>query len=741
MDGQPSKPEEQELRQGQVRVHLRVQAPPGVRVRVTLNSPGGQLQPPQLEPSPPALAPRLPHKPGILPALGKTLTRLNLEAALFALALLVYAITRLTALPAYPIFFFTDEAVQTVTAADLVHASFHGPGGELLPTYFVNGYQYNLSTSVYLQVLPYILFGKSIWVTRATCALVSLLAALCAGLTMKHVFHNRFAWMAVLLLGMTPAWFLHSRTAFETSLAVSFYAAFLYFYLRYRTASPHYLYPAVVLGALAFYSYSPARMVVLLTALLFFFSDIRHHLKNWRWVLIGLGLALLCAAPLIRFQAAHPEENLQHLKVLNSYWIRPLPLTEKLGMFSLEYLRGLNPFYWFLPNKVDLARHTMKGYGHILIGTLPFFLLGLGIAIAKIRSAPHRAILLSLLAAPSGAALVALGITRALVFVIPAALLTTLGLSAALEWVLHRWRVPRLALVLPLVLVLGGTNIWMLTDALVNGPQWFTSYGLEGMQYGARQLFAEIDTVLAEQPGVKLLVSPSWSNGTDTVARFFYPDVLPFQMGSIDGYFDERKDIEGVLFVMIPEEYDRVLASPKFTDIRVERTLPYPDGRTGFYFVRLRYVDTIDAILAAERAARAVLQEASLPVDGAPARVQYSYLDMGSINLVFDGDTNTLIRTMEANPLKVYITFESPHALQGLMVMVGGTATQVDVRLLDEKNGEILAQSQTLPADPNPRSTTFGFGTTFTPTTIQVEVTSLGDGEPAHVHLWEVTLK
>jgi hypothetical protein len=40
--------------------------------------------------------------------------------------------------------------------------------------------------------------------------------------------------------------------------------------------------------------------------------------------------------------------------------------------------------------------------------------------------------------------------------------------------------------------VLAGYNVFMLRDALVNGPTWFKDYGLGGMQYGADQIFGEI---------------------------------------------------------------------------------------------------------------------------------------------------------------------------------------------------------------------------------------------------------
>ncbi len=72
---------------------------------------------------------------------------------LFILALAIYLLTRLIRLPDFPIYFFTDEAIQTQQAADLMANGFRNAEGTLLPTYFENGGQCNLSLSVYVQVL------------------------------------------------------------------------------------------------------------------------------------------------------------------------------------------------------------------------------------------------------------------------------------------------------------------------------------------------------------------------------------------------------------------------------------------------------------------------------------------------------------------------------------------------------------------------------------------------------------
>ena len=117
-----------------------------------------------------------------------------------------------------------------------------------------------------------------------------------------------------------------------------------------------------------------------------------------RRLYFGLGLLLLLAVPYLRFSLTQGQARLQHLIQLNSYWIKPIPFYEKVLTYFARYLKGLNPFYWFWPNpsllekfwpdlnlplwlfsnQADLARHTMKGYGHIFWVTLPLWVYWTG---------------------------------------------------------------------------------------------------------------------------------------------------------------------------------------------------------------------------------------------------------------------------------------------------------------------------------------------------------------------------
>jgi len=667
---------------------------------------------------------------------------LTLDTLLFAAALIVYAVTRLFRLGDFPIFFFSDEAIHAVLANDLIHNSFRGPDGTLLPTYFQNYQVWNLGLSVYIHALTVALFGKSIFVTRATSAVVSLFGVTAVGLILKLIFKSSFWWSGVLLMTVTPAWFLHSRTAFETVMMVSLYATFLLFYLLYRTRSPRYLYPAIVVGAATFYAYANGQAVMAVTAALLLLSDFRYHLRNWRTVLVGLVLVTLLTGPYLRFRADHPAEISHHLRILGSYWSRKSPLAEKATHFATTYLYGLSPQYWFFPNEKDLVRHRWAGYtGHLLPETLPLVLLGLGVCLWRVRSSPHRAIMIAGLAAPFGAATVDIGITRVLAFVVPAAILAALGLSELLDWFTSR--ISYTAVALGCFVLLSATGLWMLRDALVNGPTWYRNYGLYGMQYGTKQLFEIIPEYLNRDLRTQVMLSPTWANGTDVFPRFFLDGEPRLKTLNVEAFMDRRRPLNrNMVFILTGLEYDKATASGKFESIDVERVVPYPDGTPGFYFARLAYVDNVDAIFAEEREARRQLVEAVTQVAGEPARIRHSLLDAGRVEDMFDGDWYTLARVMEANPAIIELTFPQPRSISGLAGDFGSMEFRWTVQVSGPDVEDPIVYTATYrntPPDPHVELA-FDRGPEMV-SKLRVEILDLHAGESAKIHIRELTLR
>ena len=667
---------------------------------------------------------------------GAQIPALSLPQALFTLAILLYLATRFTGLQEYPIYFFTDEAVHTVIAADMVENGFEYEG-VFLPSYFRNVRKFNLSASVYAQVIPYLLFGKSVLVTRGTSVLFTLIAAAAVALMVKNALQLPYWWSATLLLSITPAWFLHSRTAFETVLATAFYAGFLYAYTLYRTRSPRYLYLALVFAALAFYAYVSAQAVVVFTALLLLVVDFRYHWKHRDTGLRGVGLLVLLALPYLRFYLSYPNFIRENLSETGSYWLESLPLSQKLARYLLEYARGLSPVYWYWPGNWEHPRHMMPGYGNILLGTLPFFLLGLYFALRNYRDPAWRTVLIGLLTPPVGAAAFDIGVTRVLFFVVPAAVLAAAGVSKALSWLEQRW-LDRAKWSWAAFALLAAVNVGMSYDALTNGPTWNTSYGMYGMQYGAPQVLTRLETYMNANPNAEIILSSDWANGVDVLARFFLSRPFDVTIRSPDDYLNEVIPLTGnTLFVVSIDEYYRLRESGKF---RIEEldTLPYPNGQPGFYFLHLQYTDDIEEILAAEREDRRALVEGEALFEGQPLLVRHSKLDMGEIGNIFDGDADTLIRTAEANPAVLEFTLPEPRRLNGMFITTGAIEARVTVYLSPEPGAEPIEITRFVRATVQTPFVLVDFSQTVTAQVFRVEIENLQDPEPANVHIYEI---
>lgn len=113
-----------------------------------------------------------------------------------------------------------------------------------------------------------------------------------------------------------------------------------------------------------------------------------------------------------------------------------------------------------------------------------------------------------------------------------------------------------------------------------------------------------------------------------------------------------------------------------------------PQWQVRIYFVTLRYIDGVEEIFAREQAERRKPEQAELELLG--QRCVYRIpLDIGDIAQVFDGDPKTFIRSFEANPLEITLSFSQPVELRGVSVLIGNAASRLVVEVT-------LPDSQTL---------------------------------------------
>lgn len=667
-----------------------------------------------------------------------------LEWALFFVGLCVYTVTRLIGLDKFPIYFFTDEALHMVLAERLVEGGFQYMD-QFLPTYFPVGATFGLnSITVYLNTIPYILFGKSVFIARATAVVISLLPAVAIAITMKDIFKVRYWWVATLLLSITPTWYLHSRTAFENIAVASFYSVFVYFYLRYRLISPRSLYLAILFGGLAFYAHGLGQILMGVSALFLLIFDFRYHWKNRKVVLVGLILILFLAIPYLRFYLGERSMLTDQLRMRGSYWMDvSLTFWQKINKFLGEYLYGFNPFYWFSPQPDrDLIRHVMRGYGHLFLPSIIFVGWGLLISIARIKSPQYRIILLILLAAPVGAALAQVTILRTIWMVIPFTILFTLGLTELLG-LFQKSGVSYTVINLAACGILCFINVFMLWDSLSNGPLWYRDYTLYGMQYGAKQVFSEaVPRTLATNPDTQIVVSSTWANGADIFEQFFLTedqrDRVSFN--SIEAYLFEKLPLnEETLLVLPREEYQHAIESGKFRNVIVHEVINYPDNTSGFYIVSMDYVDNIEEIFEAEKQARTALVESEVRIDHSRWFIRHSMLDIGTPAAIFDGDPYTLIRGLEANPLILEIQFDEPKSVSGFSADFANMDFSITAILYPPGSDESYEFNETwLNMDGDPHIDMLFEQPPSSVERVRLEIFSHSHGERAHIHVREL---
>jgi hypothetical protein len=330
-----------------------------------------------------------------------------------------------------------------------------------------------------------------------------------------------------------------------------------------------------------------------------------------------------------------------------------------------------------------------------------------------------------------------LAITRLLVMVVPLALLTAIGVNESFVWLsakIKDWRLPAIGMALALTAAAG----WMTRDAILNGPTWYSDYSLYGMQWGGKQISEKILEFQQAHPQTRLTLSPTWANNTDVIMRYFLGDPLPVEMGTLDAhnnYFLPFED--GEVFILPPEEFAALKENPKFADIEVFDVLACPDGNPGFYFVSLDYAAGAEAIFAAELAERQQPKSEKAEIWGQTVGVTYPMLDIGEIADAFDGDRATLIRTFEANPLNLTLTFGNTIEIQAITVWLGNVRSAINVELIDDQgqHHKFEAFDTGMEAIHTVR---LDFEEKLTVRSLNLRIESLDQREPEHVHLWDV---
>jgi len=198
---------------------------------------------------------------------------------------------------------------------------------------------------------------------------------------------------------------------------------------------------------------------------------------------------------------------------------------------------------------------------------------------------------------------------------------------------------------------------------------------------------------------------------------------------------------EQTLFVLTPEEMDNLQLSGKFKPPLITSILNWPDGRPGFYFLKLQYVDNAQAIFEQEAIELAKPMTDVLTLLGQQVPVEYSRIDMAEINSAFDGDPRTLTRTLQVNPFIIKLEFPNPVKISEVITTVGSPATQITASIIRPDGSQVEYQTAVEELSQSIRPVPLTFTKQEDVSTLTLSILSINEQEPTHVHVWEIIFK
>jgi hypothetical protein len=262
------------------------------------------------------------------------------------------------------------------------------------------------------------------------------------------------------------------------------------------------------------------------------------------------------------------------------------------------------------------------------------------------------------------------------------------------------------------------------------------------MQWGAKEVFSEIKSRMATaRPEERWVISHFWANNTNAFGDFFLSPKQRerIQWGVVDDLLRQRRAEVGRAFthIVTPEEFERAKASPKLRIFPNPEVILDPSGRPAFYILHLAYTPEADAIFEQEARERRRLVEDVVTVDGRPAHIRHPPLDIGHISDAFDGDITTLARTLDANPARIVLTFETPVTASGLRLHLWTETYRIRLRLVRADGEEVqFTHSATTGQPPEPVEIRFPSPVSDV-RVLDLSITKRGD---AHVHLREIEI-
>lgn len=267
-----------------------------------------------------------------------------------------------------------DEAAFGYNAI-LLARNGHDENGKLLP-FFVNsikGTDWRQPVTQYYTAIFFKIFGASTFKLRFTSVILALLSSVLIFKLVSVLLNKRWAFVASILILVTPIIFMQSHMALDNLMPVPFAILWLLFLFLYgKERKLKYLFWAGVSLGINFYSYKAMRGVVpcwiVLSALYLSYKDLLNKKITKRLVkeLLVFTVGILPFFIIIPYlKVTYPGAVFAGYRPHGIAW----------DDFFYTYLANLDFSFLFLKGDSTVYHSTGK-HGMLLLSTLPLFTVG-----------------------------------------------------------------------------------------------------------------------------------------------------------------------------------------------------------------------------------------------------------------------------------------------------------------------------------------------------------------------------
>ena len=300
-----------------------------------------------------------------------------------AFALRVYSIDTV------PGGFYTDEVISGYEASSILQTG-RDSNGVFMPLYFKASGDYREPIHIY-SIVPFVaLFGNTILSVRLATVLFAMISILFTYLFIKNMFSKNAAIFTAIILSFMPWHFIQGRFGVHIIVGIAFLSAGIYFFLR--SLKDKKLFPlSMAIFSLSFYTYGTFRFFSFIIPLSLIFLHRKKFLGSPE-LKKGIIIFLLLILPFVFYYIFNAENAFKRSG--DTIIFNPELLPYEIGyadyktfsvvgnsslyasVFMKNYLTYLSPFRLFFSGDENL-RHMVKGFGEILLSSLPLILAGL----------------------------------------------------------------------------------------------------------------------------------------------------------------------------------------------------------------------------------------------------------------------------------------------------------------------------------------------------------------------------